>query len=100
MIFRIYYTNPYVAAEKDSPITGTQVQIGTVESIKSFQEQFGDKFIFHFDDLPFFLADWEQNGTTEDHFDDDDLEWYHLLEKPDKSWLEDNWIEVYNGYRE
>ncbi len=100
MIFRIYYSNAYAAAEKGSPKTGAQVEINTVEGIKRLQEQYGDKFIFHFDDLPWFLKDWKENGAAEDHFDDDDIEWYHLAEKPNKSWLNSNWIEVYNGYRE
>lgn len=100
MIFRIYYSNSYTAADKDSPKTGTQVEINTPEDIEQLQKQLGEKFIFHFDNLPWFLANWEQCGTTEDHFDDDDLEWCHLLEKPNKSWLESNWLEVYNGYRE
>ena len=97
MIVRIFYSSPTLAKRNSHPPVGTKFDISATEDLFKLAEQLKSDIIIPYDtkEYPLFIDQF-----LFDIYDEDDLELGHVTEKPDESWKNDTWIEVYNYYRE
>ena len=97
MIIRIFYSSTTLAKQNDLPPVGTKFDISTPEDLFKLTEKLKSDIIIPYDTKEYPLC---IDQFLLDIYDEDDLELKHVIEKPDESWKNDNWIEVYNSYRE
>lgn len=97
MIVRIFYSSPTLAKRNGHPPVGTKFDISTIEDLFKLTEELKSDIIIPYDtkEYPFFI-----DRFLFGEYDEEDLAYDHLTEKPDESWKNDTWIEVYNSYRE
>lgn len=104
MKYRIFYNNAYDAKDKGWPKQGTIVEINNMEEIMALAESFNEEVIISKNALPDFIychCLWgKDNNEWMPLLDEDDIESYYILDMPTEDWASDQWIEIYNGYRE
>jgi len=104
MKYRIFYSNAHDAKDKGWQKQGTVVEINSMGDLIALAESFNKEVIIGKNNLPDFIYNyclWGKDKTEwKPLLDEDDIESYYLLEMPTEDWVSDQWIEVYNGYRE
>lgn len=97
MIVRIFYSSPTFAKQNDLPPVGTKFDISTPDDLFKLAEKLKSDIIITYGtkEYPLFIDQF-----LLDLYDEEDLAYHHLTEKPDESWKNDTWIEIYNSYRE